>query len=88
MSACPVIFATLAAAVGALTGHVAASRAVPAVVAVLTYTLNGLAPLMSRLEPLRSPSPFAPDRWFSGSRRSTRSCPTLTVAVLVSISVC
>jgi len=43
MSACPVVFDALAPAVGAPTGHVAANRAVPAVVAVLTYTLNGSA---------------------------------------------
>ena len=39
-------------------GTAALSRAVPAVVAVAAYVVNGLAPLVSWLEPLQKFSPF------------------------------
>jgi len=53
------VFGALAVAVGAATGRLAVSRAVPAVVAVLAYLVNGLAPLVDWLEPFRELSPFA-----------------------------
>jgi ABC-2 type transport system permease protein len=53
------VFGTLAAAVGAATGRLTLARAVPAVAAVLAYLVNGLAPLVDRLEPFRELSPFA-----------------------------
>jgi len=51
-------FGALALFVGALVGHLAASRAVPALVAVVAYLVNGFAPLASWLRPLRPLSPF------------------------------
>lgn len=52
------VFGTLALAISAATGHSAMSRAVAAAVAVVAYVVNGLAPLVDRLEPLRKLSPF------------------------------
>lgn len=51
-------FGALALLVGAASGHVAASRAVPALVAVVAYLVNGLAPLVGWLRPIRKLSPF------------------------------
>jgi ABC-2 type transport system permease protein len=52
------VFGALALAVGGLTGHAALSRAVPGVVAVLAYVVNGLGPIVSWLKPFRKLSPF------------------------------
>lgn len=52
------VYGALALAIGAVTGHAAASRAVPAVAAVLGYVVNGLGPLVSWLEPWQKYSPF------------------------------
>jgi len=52
------LFGTLALAVGALTGRAAASRAVPALVAMLSYALNALGELVGWLRAVRPASPF------------------------------
>ncbi len=52
------VFGALALAIGASTGRVAASRGVPAVLAVVAYVVNGLAELVSWLKPARKLSPF------------------------------
>jgi ABC-2 type transport system permease protein len=52
------VFGTLAAAVGAATGNLTAARAIPAVVAVIAYIVNGLGPQVSWLAPLQKFSPF------------------------------
>jgi ABC-2 type transport system permease protein len=52
------VFGVLAVAVGAATGSRVLARAVPAALAVVTYLLNGLAPLVGWLEPFRVLSPF------------------------------
>ncbi|MGX5654793.1 ABC transporter permease subunit [Geodermatophilus nigrescens] len=52
------VFGALALGVGAATGSRVLARAVPGVLAVLAYLLNGLAPLVGWLEPLRVLSPF------------------------------
>ena len=52
------VFGALALAIGAVTGHAALSRGVPAVVAVLAYIVNGLAPVVSWMEPMQRYSPF------------------------------
>ncbi|WP_090482412.1 ABC transporter permease subunit [Nakamurella panacisegetis] len=52
------VFGSLALAVGATTGHVVASRAVPAVTAVIAYIVNGLGPQVSWLAPFQKFSPF------------------------------
>ena len=51
-------FGALALLVGALTGRLWASRAVPALVAAVAYLVNAFAPLASWLVPMRSSSPF------------------------------
>ena len=43
------VFGSLALAIGATFGHAGASRAVPAVIAVVAYVVNGLAPRARRL---------------------------------------
>jgi ABC-2 type transport system permease protein len=58
MALLALVFGTLALAIGALTGHGTLSRAVPAVVAVLAYVVNGLAPVVSWLKPVQKLSPF------------------------------
>jgi ABC-2 type transport system permease protein len=58
MALLALVFGALALAIGASTGHGALSRAVPAVVAVLAYVVNGLAPVVSWLKPLQKLSPF------------------------------
>jgi beta-exotoxin I transport system permease protein len=58
MALLALVFGALALAIGAVSGRVAASRAVPAVVAVLAYIVNGLAPMVSWLEPVQKVSPF------------------------------
>ena len=52
------VFGSLALALGASTGRLGLSRAVPAVAAVAAYVVNGLGPLVSWLEPLQKFSPF------------------------------
>ena len=52
------VFGSLALAVGAATGHATASKAAPAIVAVLAYVVNGLGSVISWLEPVRKFSPF------------------------------
>ncbi|HEX9033331.1 MAG TPA: ABC transporter permease subunit, partial [Streptosporangiaceae bacterium] len=52
------VFGALALAIGAATGSPALSRAIPAVVAVVAYVVNGLAPVVSWLEPAQKFSPF------------------------------
>ncbi|MEI8083391.1 MAG: ABC transporter permease subunit [Actinomycetes bacterium] len=51
-------FGALAILIAAATGRLALSWAIPAAVAVLAYVLNGIAPLVSWLEPYRNLSPF------------------------------
>ena len=58
MTLLALVFGTMALAIGGATGHSALSRAVPAVIAVVSYIVNGLAPVVSWLEPLQRFSPF------------------------------
>ena len=58
MALLALVFGALALAVGGVTGHATLSRAVPAVVAVVAYVVNGLAPIVSWLEPFQKLSPF------------------------------
>lgn len=51
-------FGALALLVGTLTGHLTASRAVPAVVAVAVYLINGLGQIVTWLRPIRPASSF------------------------------
>lgn len=52
------VFGCLALAIGAFTGSTTMSRAVPAMVAVVAYVLNGLGSIVSWLETARVVSPF------------------------------
>jgi ABC-2 type transport system permease protein len=58
MTLLAVVFGTLAIAIGAGTGHPALSRALPAVIAVIAYVVNGLASVVSWLKPVQQLSPF------------------------------
>jgi ABC-2 type transport system permease protein len=51
-------FGALAMLVGCATGRPGLSTALPAVLAVATYLLNAMAPLVTWLQPLRPASPF------------------------------
>lgn len=58
MTLLALVFGAMALAAGAATGHPALSRALPAVVAVVAYIVNGLAPVVSWLKPAQKLSPF------------------------------
>jgi ABC-2 type transport system permease protein len=58
MTLLALVFGTLALATGAVTGHPVLSRALPAVLAVTAYIVNGLAPEVSWLRPAQRFSPF------------------------------
>jgi ABC-2 type transport system permease protein len=77
-------FGALALLVGAYTGRLGASRAVPGVVAVLAYVINALAPLVGWLEPVRRFSPFFQ---YSGHDplRSGASIPAILVTALSTV---
>jgi len=85
------VFGSLALAIGAGTGHASASRAVPAIVAVVAYVINGLGPIVSWLGPIQRYSPFYQ---YAGHDplRNGLSVPAVlvalaTVAVLAGIAV-
>jgi ABC-2 type transport system permease protein len=52
------VFGTLALALSASTGRAGLSRAIPGVIAIAAYVVNGLGPLVSWLQPLQKFSPF------------------------------
>ncbi|WP_027927495.1 ABC transporter permease subunit [Amycolatopsis benzoatilytica] len=85
------VFGALAAAIGGLTGHGGASRAIPAVVAVVAYVLNGLAPVVSWLKPAQKFSPFfqylGHDPLRNGISAPAILTAVVTVAVLVVVAV-
>jgi ABC-2 type transport system permease protein len=85
------VFGALALAIGAATGHLGASRAVPAVLAVVTYVVNGLGPQVSWLEPLQKYSPFyqyvGHDPLRNGVSVAGVVVAVGTIAVLVAIAV-
>jgi ABC-2 type transport system permease protein len=58
MALLALVFGALALAIGAATGRATAARALPALVAVLAYIVNGLAPVVSWLQPMQKLSPF------------------------------
>jgi ABC-2 type transport system permease protein len=86
-----VVFGALALMIGAAFGHVAASRAVPAVVAVVAYVVNGLAPQVTWLQPVRTLSPFYQFNGHDPLRNGVSVTAVLvavtTVAVLVTLAV-
>ena len=84
-------FGTLALFVGALSGHLTLSRAVPALLAVVTYLINGLGPMVGWLNPLRPASPFfhyiGNDPLRNGLSLRGLVVSTLTIAVLLFASL-
>lgn len=91
MTLLALVFGTMALAIGAATGQPALSRAVPAVVAVIAYVVNGLASVVSWLEPAQKFSPFYQ---YSGHDplRNGLSWPGIlvavtTIAVLAAIAI-
>jgi len=58
MTLLALVFGTLALTTGAINGHPALSRALPAAAAVAAYIVNGLAPEVSWLKPAQRFSPF------------------------------
>ncbi|MEU5261985.1 ABC transporter permease subunit [Amycolatopsis sp. NPDC021455] len=91
MTLLALVFGALAAAIGGLTGHGTASRAIPAVVAVIAYVLNGLAPVVSWLKPLQKVSPFyqyiGHDPLRTGVSLTAVGVALLTTAVLAVVAV-
>lgn len=85
------VFGALALALGAATGHLGLSRAIPAVVAVVAYIVNGLGPMVDWLEPFQQLSPFhqymAHDPLRHGVSWSGLAIAAATVGVLVGIAV-
>lgn len=85
------VFGGLALAVGAASGHVAASRAVPAIVAVVAYIVNGLATVVSWLEPAQKASPFyqyiGHDPMHNGVSVAAVAVALVTTACLAAIAV-
>ena len=85
------VFGTMALAVGAVTGDVGLSRAVPTGVAVVAYLVNGLGPMVSWLDPLQRYSPFfqyiGHDPLRTGVSGPAAAVAAVTVAVLVAVAV-
>ena len=84
-------FGALALLVGSLTGHLAASRGVAALVAVAAYLINAFAPLASWIRPARAASPFyqyiGNDPMRNGLSASGLTVSAMTIAALVTLSV-
>jgi ABC-2 type transport system permease protein len=76
-----IVFGSMALAVGAGTGRAGLSRAVPAGAAVLGYVVNGLAPVVGWLRPVRRLSPFYQYAGHDPLRHGL-SWPAVAVAVL------
>ena len=85
------VFGTMALAIGCLTGQAGLSKAVPAVVAVVTYVVNGLGGMVTWLEPLQRFSPFfqfsAHDPLRNGVSWPAVLVAFVTVLVLVVVAV-
>lgn len=91
MALLALVFGSLALAIGAAVGHAAVARAVPVVVAVVTYVVNGLGPQVSWLEPLQKLSPFyqymGHDPLRNGVSVAGVAVATATIVVLVAVAV-
>ena len=85
------VFGALALAIGAGFGQASVSRAVPAVIAVVAYVVNGLAPQVSWLRPARKLSPFYQFNGHDPLRNGVSATAVLvsvaTVVVLVTLAV-
>jgi ABC-2 type transport system permease protein len=85
------VFGTLALALSATTGRSVLSRAVPVVVAVAAYVVNGLAPMADWLKPFQKLSPFYSYIGHDPMRHGVSVAGVLvalgTIAVLVVVAV-
>lgn len=85
------VFGALALAIGAATGQLGLSRAVPAVVAVVAYVINGLGGVVDWLRPLQKFSPFyqyaGHDPLRNGISWPAVAVSVLTVCVLAGLAV-
>ena len=85
------VFGTLALALSATTGRSGLSRAVPVVLAVVAYVVNGLAPMADWLKPFQKLSPFYSYIGHDPLRHGVSVAGVLvaagTVAVLVAVAV-
>lgn len=86
-----VVFGSLALALSASTGRTGISRGVPAVVAVVAYVVNGLAPLVEWLERIQKLSPFyqyiGHDPLRQGLDGGSLAISTTTALVLLALAV-
>jgi ABC-2 type transport system permease protein len=86
-----IVFGAFALAIGAGTGRLGLARGLPALVAVVTYIVNGFAPSVSWLEPVQKLSPFyqyvGHDPLRHGLSGAALLVSVATVAVLVAVAV-
>ncbi|UTT71094.1 ABC transporter permease [Arthrobacter sp. DNA4] len=86
-----VVFGALALALSAGTGRTGLSRGVPAVLAVLAYIVNALAPLVDVFDRIQKVSPFfqyiAHDPLRNGTAWDSVLVSAATIAVLVALAV-
>ena len=85
-----VVFGALALVIGAAFGHLAAGRAIPAVVAVLAYVVNGLALQVSWLRPCQALALLPVQRPRSAPHRLSLAALLVagaTIAVLLGLAV-
>ena len=84
-------YGALALLVGAVTGHLTAARAVPGLLAVAAFLVNGLAPLVTWLDSVRPASPFyqyiGHDPLQNGLFAPSVGIAAASVAALVGLSV-
>jgi ABC-2 type transport system permease protein len=85
------VFGSLALALSAGTGHTGLSRGVPAVLAVLAYIVNALAPLVDVFDRIQKVSPFfqyiAHDPLRQGTAWDSVLVSAGTAAVLLALAV-
>ncbi|MEO5314810.1 ABC transporter permease subunit [Pseudarthrobacter sp. CC12] len=86
-----VVFGALALALSAATGRTGLSRGVPAVLAVLAYIVNALAPMVDVFDRIQKVSPFfqyiAHDPLRNGTAWDSVLVSAVTIAVLVALAV-
>lgn len=86
-----VVFGGMALMLSASTGRAGISRGVPAVVAVVAYVVNGLAPLVDWFEDIQTSSPFyqhiGHDPLRNGLDGGSLAISVATTAVLLTLAV-
>jgi len=86
-----VVFGSLALALSAAKGRTGLSRGIPAVLAVLAYIINALAPLVDAFDRIQEASPFfqyiGQDPLRKGVAWDSVLVSALTIAVLVALAV-